>query len=120
MAGLPALAAAAQLRCARTMGYPDGGGLTAAERAAAAACSSQRSRIGSSHRSAQPSARTAGTPRPMCPEARRDEWDQAMTTRRIRWERRGAGAPAAASFPDFPDEPRFHDVLGARLAVIDE
>jgi putative transposase len=33
MAGLRALVAAAHLRYVRTMRYPDGGGLTAAERA---------------------------------------------------------------------------------------
>jgi haloalkane dehalogenase len=43
-----------------------------------------------------------------------------MTTRRIRWERRGADEHAAASFPDFPYQPRFHDVLGARMAIIDD
>src|SRR5262249_7672221 len=45
---------------------------------------------------------------------------RAMTTRRIRWERRGADEHAAASFPDFPYQPRFHDVLGARMAIIDD
>jgi haloalkane dehalogenase len=43
-----------------------------------------------------------------------------MTTRHIRWERTGADEHAAASFSDFPYEPRFHDVLGARMAVVDE
>src|SRR5215471_2017598 len=43
-----------------------------------------------------------------------------MTTRHIRWERRGADEHAAASVSDFPYEPRFHDVLGARMAVVDE
>lgn len=43
-----------------------------------------------------------------------------MTTRHIRWARTGAAEDAAASFPGFPYEPRFHDVLGVRMAVVDE
>ena len=43
-----------------------------------------------------------------------------MTTRRIRREHRGADEHAAASLADFPYEPRFHDVLGARMAIIDK
>src|SRR5215469_4086830 len=43
-----------------------------------------------------------------------------MTMHHIQGESTGADEHAAASLADFPYEPHFHDVLGARMAVVDE
>jgi haloalkane dehalogenase len=43
-----------------------------------------------------------------------------MTTHQVQRESSGADQHAVASLSDFPYEPRFHDVLGARMAVVDE